>query len=349
MNCLHPISISVVRPSTGEVENLHVGCGKCPNCLRSKRFEWSMRIGAEIDKCKDAYFVTLTFNDENLPRGLDTGRRYWQCFMKRFRKNTGLKGFKYFCCSELGEEKGRLHFHCIFINLGRSASFLRKALERDWQGGFTDVQYIKNSKKCAEYVSKYCYQDMDRPSCFYVDYKIDENRIFKVRVQTPKYFRRYVSKGMGLSLLSDAFLAYLRQRGDGTFVDPRFGELSLPSYYIGKVWPPDSEEYLFIKASRLEKLLDNQSIEEHEIEQWSKENPDNPHESFTRRERDANKVRKTCEKQFRYFIPPTVKGEVERLFNSLEFGDVLFYDKYGFFSRRPCRRCNTNLFISTNL
>lgn len=348
MNCLSPYLISVVRPSTGTVEKIKVGCGRCPNCLRKKRFEWSMRIGAEIDKCHDAFFTTLTFDDDNLPRCLDTGRSHWQRFMKRFRKNTGLKFFKYFCCSELGEKKGRIHFHCIFINIHHGSTWLKKQLERDWGNGFVDVQYIKNSKKCAEYVSKYCYQDMDRPSCFYVDYKIDENRIFKVRVQTPKYFRRYVSKGMGLALLSDAFVAYLRQRGDGTYVDPFFGELSLPSYYIGKVWHPDSEEYAFIKASRLEELLDNQSVEEQEIEQWSKENPDNPHESFTLREREAQKVRKDA-KDFHYWMPPTVKAEVERWLNSLDFMDVEYFDRYCTFRSRPKPRNNTNLFINTDL
>lgn len=313
-NCEHPIRITVTRPSTGEAEQLLVGCGRCPLCMRKKRYEWAFRIGAEIQKCTDAYFCTLTFDRHNLPKPDDNGRYYWQCFMKRLRKNNpDIQGFKYFACSELGSTTERLHFHVIFINTGKRRWELERAIRGSWHGGIVvDVQNIKNARRCAEYVSKYCYQQIDAPSTLYVTHHPSGT---KFCYRLPKYFRRYVSKGMGLALLSDLYLAYLRDRGDGTYHDEFGGVLPLPSYFISHVWPKTSEEYELIKGCRLEDALDAQAVYERE---QSEVYGDNPHPKKTKCQRDAARIRKELRTRDKYGKTPFLHGYPPELVGYIE-------------------------------
>jgi len=60
-------------------------------------------------------FVTLTYEDEDLPPALD--HRDYQLFMKRLRKRfTGIP-IRYFMCGEYGDEYLRPHFHTCLFNV----------------------------------------------------------------------------------------------------------------------------------------------------------------------------------------------------------------------------------------
>lgn len=73
-------------------------------------------------------FITLTYDDSNLPPDGSLTMRDWQLFAKNFRnwitkvnkqraeiKQTPLPSLRYFQCGEYGDETGRPHFHaCIF-------------------------------------------------------------------------------------------------------------------------------------------------------------------------------------------------------------------------------------------
>lgn len=64
------------RPSSQRLLNLQkplrndfivVPCGKCSKCLRNRQDSFSCRIRAEADKRGSMAFLTLTYNDDNLP------------------------------------------------------------------------------------------------------------------------------------------------------------------------------------------------------------------------------------------------------------------------------------------
>lgn len=100
---------------------LDVPCGKCESCLVRRTNEWSFRLFQERKNSKSCYFVTLTYDELNVPRNPITGelmlnKRDCQLFIKRLRKYYG-NGIRYFLASEYGENFGRPHYHMLIFNL----------------------------------------------------------------------------------------------------------------------------------------------------------------------------------------------------------------------------------------
>lgn len=59
-------------------------------------------------------FVTLTYDNENLPSGGSLNKRDLQLFMKRLRKSRG-PGVRFYACGEYGEQTMRPHYHAILF------------------------------------------------------------------------------------------------------------------------------------------------------------------------------------------------------------------------------------------
>lgn len=90
---------------------------KCVGCIESYSRSWAVRCWHESLKHDQNCFITLTFNDQFLPKnGLD--HRYFQLFMKRLRRyldSAGAGRLSYFMCGEYGEKNFRPHFHACFF------------------------------------------------------------------------------------------------------------------------------------------------------------------------------------------------------------------------------------------
>jgi len=112
-------------------------------------------------------FVTLTFDDEHLPRidGVPTlDVRPWQLFAKRLRKQLGR--FRFFQCGEYGELTGRPHHHAILFGVslpdlvpfsvnGRGEPLYASAsLMELWGNGHVLVGNV--TFESASYVARYC-------------------------------------------------------------------------------------------------------------------------------------------------------------------------------------------------
>lgn len=103
-------------------------CGKCENCRRNYSFEWATRCVFESYTSRNAWFVTLTYNDDWLPwhswtsfdgeiqRHPTLVKSHYQSFFKFLRKHNG-DNIRYFGCGEYGEHTHRPHYHFIIFNL----------------------------------------------------------------------------------------------------------------------------------------------------------------------------------------------------------------------------------------
>lgn len=138
-------------------------CGNCLNCINMRRFHWVKKLSIEKQSWNFTYFITLTYNNENLPFELKV--KDVQNFIKYYRKLTDDK-FKYFCCGEYGSKFKRPHYHLIlFTNRELELDFLKytkngilyesKLLNKCWRNkGFIWVAYDLNNMSFA-YVSSY--------------------------------------------------------------------------------------------------------------------------------------------------------------------------------------------------
>lgn len=101
------------------VEELKIPCGRCIGCRLEKSRQWAMRIVLEQQLHDQSCFITLTYNEDNLPKGGSLCQDDMTLFLKRLRKwidtvHPG-KRIRYFYCGEYGAKSKRPHYHlCLF-------------------------------------------------------------------------------------------------------------------------------------------------------------------------------------------------------------------------------------------
>lgn len=86
---------TIVNPATGETFPMFliVPCHKCPLCNEKKAQQWSFRALCEsYTSNKQAYFITLTYNNEHLPKN-GVFPEEIQLFFKRLRTKLVRRGF----------------------------------------------------------------------------------------------------------------------------------------------------------------------------------------------------------------------------------------------------------------
>lgn len=180
--CVHPIRL--VNPSYathGGQHILSVPCGKCDECRRQKQDDYYLRCLANYYKYNEqsgwsVHFFTLTFNEENLPKGTfyaefsdipeDDPNHYlclgdpMPCFnhdlIKTFSKSLAqyyrrrhLPTPHLLITSEYGELRHRPHYHgAAFVPEILNFKQFQQTLLRFWHYGFVQNNriYFKNQE-----------------------------------------------------------------------------------------------------------------------------------------------------------------------------------------------------------
>lgn len=111
-------------------------CGKCRACkLKKANEKMLISVFAAAEFKVKGQFLTLTYNDEHLPYGLQ--HKDFSGFMKRLRRNTGVDGVKMFMAGEYGSESGREHFHVLFYN----HKFPIEEIQKAWSEPYTGIPF----------------------------------------------------------------------------------------------------------------------------------------------------------------------------------------------------------------
>lgn len=142
----------------GDKSIIPLPCGQCLNCRLSKAKEWAVRCVLESLYHDDNWFVTLTYDDEHLPKDQKLCKKHYQDFFKRLRKVVG--SFRYFGCGEYGSLNKRPHYHFILFgcklddlkSIG-SNLFESDLLNKLWPYGFNTIGEV-NYSSC-NYVARY--------------------------------------------------------------------------------------------------------------------------------------------------------------------------------------------------
>lgn len=123
------------------VEIQRIPCGQCIGCRLDYSKMWATRCMCEANQWTDNWFITLTYDEENLPIpeqiiDKETGTIYtnkygnWQgclqpkdlqLFIKRLRsfykRHYNHDNIRFYACGEYGSERQRPHYHIICFNL----------------------------------------------------------------------------------------------------------------------------------------------------------------------------------------------------------------------------------------
>lgn len=149
-----------------------VPCRHCLGCHIDYSRDWANRLCIELNDMKKAIFLTLTYNNENVPKtynGVMTlNVRDTQLFLKRLRKRFSDVRIRYYLAGEYGPTTRRPHYHCIIFGLSLAdltdlrivdynelgqPLYTSDVISSVWNKGFITLGDV-NFRTCA-YVSRY--------------------------------------------------------------------------------------------------------------------------------------------------------------------------------------------------
>ncbi len=160
MKCTHPI----------KVKGLTVPCGQCTACRLNYSAMWALRCVLESQCHQENVFLTLTYNDEHLPKNKSVSKREMQNFLKRFRKSVSPAKVRYYLSGEYGSQYSRPHYHLLVFGIGvKNPVFEKLHWDCKFQGFWCQCKAWKDEKgesigNCfigsvtiasAQYVAKY--------------------------------------------------------------------------------------------------------------------------------------------------------------------------------------------------
>lgn len=115
MTCYTPVQLRADRDkpvvAAGPVGSSFFRCGRCVGCRLDRARDWSLRCRDEAQMHEYSIFVTLTYDDKNVPLTLEPSDL--SGFVKRLRGRLG--SFRFFGCGEYGDRFGRPHYHALLF------------------------------------------------------------------------------------------------------------------------------------------------------------------------------------------------------------------------------------------
>lgn len=165
-------------------------------------------------------FITLTYDDEHLPKGGTLVKSHFQDFMKSFRHAISPMRVSYFMCGEYGDLNGRPHYHAIIFGYDFSGDRL---LRRRWTAVPSRADLVKAPKACysSSELAKY--------------WKLGHNAVGPVTPQSAGYVARYCLKKVTGVQADEHYRRVDPDTGEVYWLLPEYANMSTRPA-IGKAW-----------------------------------------------------------------------------------------------------------------
>lgn len=179
MKCYRPMpairradgSISLAADDRrGDVASFELPCGKCVGCRLARAQAWAVRCRHESMLYDRNCFVTLTYDDSNIPAHGSLRYADVQRFFKRLRKRAvgcqvapnGRRPIRFLCAGEYGTTTLRPHYHALIFNYDfrddardwGTNTYRSSSLEDLWPYGSSLVGPLTPAS--AAYTARYC-------------------------------------------------------------------------------------------------------------------------------------------------------------------------------------------------
>lgn len=160
---------------------LDLPCGQCIGCRLNHAEGWAVRMVHEAQLHEENSFITLTYNDENLPEGASLNYKHPQKFIKKLRKALSKTKYKdkirFYRVGEYGDKLGRPHYHLIIFGFDFKAKLRYKGKENE-------LSYHKSNSGNDYYESSMLTDLWDMGRC----------DVGEVNYNTCMYVAKYVTK-----------------------------------------------------------------------------------------------------------------------------------------------------------
>lgn len=147
--------------------SLEVPCGHCRGCRAEQARQWTVRMVHEAQMHECNWFLTLTYNEEELPSNGSLNPKDFQSFVKDLRRDYPTGSVSYYGCGEYGGKTQRPHYHAMFFgpnfldryrdaNTSRPGVWRSEALDSYWGKGFAELgtMTLASAAYCAGYLKK---------------------------------------------------------------------------------------------------------------------------------------------------------------------------------------------------
>lgn len=214
-----------------------VPCNRCPACRRRKQNEWAFRIMEEAKVSRSTFFVTLTYDDDNLVYSdtniptLDKERVHKLTKDLRYR----IGSYRYFLCGEYGDDFDRPHYHiCLFVNSDETLEDLDRIFSQVWKDGFHQIKAGIPAAR-AKYCAKYALKQIG----------------FDYQGAVPPFARMSRRPGIGKSFLDPGTMERFHRLNLWTVHDYQGTPYPLPRYYREQIFSHDERELHNLEQERV--------------------------------------------------------------------------------------------------
>ncbi|AXL14770.1 replication initiator protein [Microviridae sp.] len=239
-------------------------CGQCIDCRLEKSRQWATRCMHEASQYDDNCFITLTYNNKNIPYDYSLTKPHFQKFMKRLRKKYEPKKIRFYQCGEYGEPTpennyiARPHYHALLFNhdfkdkikwkkVNDQTYFLSKELSALWPFGFSTIGTVtfESAAYCARYIMKKINGDQAdehyKTTCHYTGQTFD---------RLPEYATMSRRPGLGASWYDD----FKSDCYPSDYIFTNGVRVTPPPYYDELLRREDPELIAHIKELRMKSI-----------------------------------------------------------------------------------------------
>lgn len=96
------IGLMFIKDKNKPGSQLQVPCGQCMGCRLEKARQWAVRCVHEAQMYKNNCFITLTYNDDNLPKSKSIDKKTVSDFMRKLRRKVKQKDIRFMASGEYG-------------------------------------------------------------------------------------------------------------------------------------------------------------------------------------------------------------------------------------------------------
>lgn len=247
---------------------VEVPCGKCLECRQEHASMWADRCTFEAKQWKYNYFITLTYNDKNLPKNGSLDKEHFSQFIKSvrnyFKHHYGETNIRFFGCGEYSPSL-RPHYHILLFNCNI------RDLSDDFELKEEDGRYHRHIRPGAKsQYSRVIYDCWDNKGMITVDAvnyntaayvagyvlkKANEKnkKTLEYLGLIPEFIRMSLKPGIGANLYDDG-----KVFDNDLIIVPKSGSAKIsriPRYYEKLLDNDDPIRYELLKADRHLKKL----------------------------------------------------------------------------------------------
>jgi hypothetical protein len=243
--------------SANRLGDLQVPCRRCMDCRLEYSRQWAVRCIHEAQLHDENCFITLTYDNSNLPDNGTLVKKDLQNFYKRLRKKLAPKKIRHYSCGEYGDESNRPHYHAVIFGhtftdgvIARKSStgdlYYSDELIKIWGKGL--ATYGNVTFESAAYVARYATKKINGD--------LAEEHYKRVDPETGEIVRldpEFATMSLKPGIADEWFKRFKTDCFPSDEVIVRGKKSKPPKFYDIKLEKEDPDLYKKIKDSRVEK------------------------------------------------------------------------------------------------